>query len=961
MENKLYLYQVLEDEYLHRRNGQAGLPKEYKDYCQQKQKLGEGVLRTSDENEKKQLADKMNQDLVKTMYKVIHTEKPSALCLSGGGIRSATFGLGVLQGLARHGLLNRFDYLSTVSGGGYIGSWLTAWIHREREGTSEEKDPEKAFQNVADSLIDEHPSCAIKPEPEQIRLLRDYSNYLTPRLGLLSADGWTLVATYSRNLVLNWLILLPVIFAILCLPRFAVAVVQLEPGAFWRGSALVAGFLLTGLAIAYICLNLPSARESRQAETRFAERSDNQAQFLWLCLLPLWLAAVSLITYWAWFRNTVLNTGEGQVVEDLFVPFLLFGAMVHLLGWMLYVIRVRIWSWRLWKEALGIVLVGAWGGAFAYLMAAKFFLHPQGEAEFYGTFAMPVLLLVFLLASFLYVGLESKSTTEQDREWWGRSSAWMLMLVVGWALFGSLVVFGPEWLARWSAALPLLSTSGVISAIVTLVLGFSSQTPAKKEGEEGGWPTTIIKWALSIAVPLFVVVLLIGLAFTSDFVIIKTLKAVGYVLSLGGIEWKLLSTLPAVSSTHRVIVHGIQWELLAVFYVTMIALSLFAAVFVNINKFSLHNIYRNRLIRAYLGASNRDRNPNPFTGFDPADDVAMSALRQKPLHVVNMALNLVHGSALAWQERQAESFTVTPLHAGNYQLGYRYAADYAQNRKHEPISLGTAIAISGAAANPNMGYHSSPAVTFVMTLFNLRLGWWLGNPGDAGGGQCSTFDRASPRFALRPILAETFGLTNDQNPYINVSDGGHFENLGLYEMVLRRCHFILVSDAGEDPTYDFEDLGNAIRKIRIDLGVPITLQKEMEIYPRNKNEWPMGKRCAIADIEYQEVDGKDATNGVLVYIKPTLCKSKPTKPPEQPGPVDVYNYSRASAAFPHESTADQWFTESQFESYRVLGLYSMEQICGAGWVAPAKDGFNQFESKVLQYLDIPVDEAHGKG
>src|SRR5581483_8638143 len=168
-------------------------------------------------------------------------------------------------------------------------------------------------------------------------------------------------------------------------------------------------------------------------------------------------------------------------------------------------------------------------------------------------------------------------------------------------------------------------------------------------------------------------------------------------------------------------------------------------------------MYRNRLIRAYLGASRETRAPNPFTGFDPDDNLPMAHLAgQKPLHVVNIALNLVSGDNLAWQQRKAESFTVTPLHAGSARLGYRRAAAYAKNEKGLGISLGTAVAISGAAASPNMGYHSSPAVTFLLTLFNARLGWWLGNPGAAGD---STFDRDSPRFAIRPLLAETFGLT----------------------------------------------------------------------------------------------------------------------------------------------------------------------------------------------------------
>src|SRR5215467_4313989 len=144
------------------------------------------------------------------------------------------------------------------------------------------------------------------------------------------------------------------------------------------------------------------------------------------------------------------------------------------------------------------------------------------------------------------------------------------------------------------------------------------------------------------------------------------------------------------------------------------------------------------------------------------------------------------------------------------------------------------MAISGAAASPNMGYHSSPVLTFILTLFNARLGWWLGNPGKAGG---STYRQESPFWALRPLFAEALGQTDEDHPYVYASDGGHFENLGLYEMVRRRCRFIVVVDAGADPKCEYEDLSGAIRKIRSDMGISIDVPdaKERLIYPRSSD------------------------------------------------------------------------------------------------------------------------------
>jgi hypothetical protein len=144
--------------------------------------------------------------------------------------------------------------------------------------------------------------------------------------------------------------------------------------------------------------------------------------------------------------------------------------------------------------------------------------------------------------------------------------------------------------------------------------------------------------------------------------------------------------------------------------------------FINANKFSLHATYRNRLIRAYLAASRLTRRPNLFTGFDPDDNFELHQLpAERPLHVINGALNLVRGQQLAWQERKAESFTMSRLHCGSLKVGYRLSTRYG-----DAITLGTAMAISGAAANPNMGYHSSPALGLLMTLLNVR---WAGGSG----------------------------------------------------------------------------------------------------------------------------------------------------------------------------------------------------------------------------------------
>jgi hypothetical protein len=335
-------------------------------------------------------------------------------------------------------------------------------------------------------------------------------------------------------------------------------------------------------------------------------------------------------------------------------------------------------------------------------------------------------------------------------------------------------------------------------------------------------------------------------------------------------------------------------------------------------------MYRDRLIRAYLGASRPDREASPFTGFAPDDDIRMGKLdpARRPFHVVNLALNLVGGSRLAWQQRKADSFTVTPLHCGNAELGFRPSGQYAGG-----ITLGTAVALSGAAASPNMGYHSTPVVGFVMTLFNTRLGAWLGNPGAPGR---RTWRLPGPLSAIGSLTKEALGQTSDRTPFVYLSDGGHFENLALYEMVRRRCRQIVVLDSGCDGEFRYDDLGNALRKIRIDLGVPITFSDAC-MQPLRDRE----RRCAVATVEYSKVD-PNLEDGFLIYIKPLLRGN------ESP---DVASYAAGHPDFPHQTTADQWFDESQTESYRSLGLHTVDEICH-GWEGGDLDALRKHVEEV---------------
>ena len=836
------------------------------------------------------------------IWKAVHTlpETRSALCISGGGIRSATFGLGILQGLARCGLLDKFHYLSTVSGGGYIGSWLSAWINRD------------GLTSVVNQLALQDEHARPNPEPVEIQNLRSYSNYLSPRLGIFSADSWTLVGSYLRNLLLNWCVIIPLLAAFLALPWIFSSIVMMDPplrsdAPLWSGAALVV------IGVAYMGLNLPCGRDLRLSQKRF----------LLFCLLPLFLASVLMTIYWAWFnyygRSLVAWPLFGFGQPQTWVPFLYLGILLHVISWLTSLLPAH--GFRA-LEFIAVVVSGAIGGVVLWLGAQKLFPHPVMQMELYICIAVPGFMALFFVAIMVFAGISSRWTDDSDREWWGRATGWLLAIAFGWLLISGLVVFGPlslKW--TWSFV-----TTGGLAAIVTVLGGRSPIVAATQKERATASPLgLILSKASTIAAVVFAAVLLILITEASTSVMKKLIQAYHIRLSYQATLDSKSGLLGRPEEYLNVIFYTPWWLVIPLAALLLLA-GVVIARLINANTFSLHGIYRDRLIRAYLGASNSTRKENPFTGFDENDNIKMRDLwRQekfngKLMHVVNIALNLVSGEKLGWQERKAQSFTVSPLHCGSSAMhpGYRSTtgADGTVYGGPQGISLGSAITMSGAAASPNMGYHSSPFVTFILTLLNVRLGAWLGNPGQAGD---QTFYLGYPGSSVRPIVDEALGLTNDKSPYVYLSDGGHFENLGLYEMVLRRCHFIVVSDAGEDPECSFADLGEAVRKIRVDFGIPIEFD-QMDIFPRSQIDAvkDRGRNCAIGRIRYSAVDGASAPDGIIVYIKPVCYGDEPR---------DIYEYFKRSVTFPHESTADQFFSESQFESYRMLGAYTMGKLC----------------------------------
>lgn len=885
--------------------------------------------------------------------------KLCGLAFSGGGIRSATFNLGILQGLASAGWLKRFDYLSTVSGGGYVGSWLAAWIKREG-----------SLKKVADRLC---PDKAPDPHTEEvrpIRWLRMYSNYLAPNPGLLSADSWTMGLTWLRNTLLNQLIIVLALGAVLAL------LVALQEGwqhlnwmgqeTSWQTHAWVAGITLL--------LLVPGATLAgtgmRMFHTKKAWRTGVRLQLIVggaiaLALLAAYFASGLLHqrTYYTFGRSftALLPAGVVGTITLLLVAvrgrydrcfYKANDYVAHrlapgrvLLAWL------AIFTASLLAAGLGqTALVGVWwvlhalrpalGGpsdlvlvvlpdavlhqAHGALLAATPALSPGHESlsmlvRHYAAFivGLPLVLEAVAVTVIVRMALLGHNFPDERREWWGRIGAYIHILALGWLVLTSSTLLAREvanlvaenWLTKVAA------TGGWLAIVGKAVqLAANARTSAQTDDSAARpWRSA----ALRLAPYLF---------------------GLGLLMLTSGVVYWLLYHFPflkAVAVTNR----GRAALGLAV------VLGLAALLLgwrVGVNEFSLHHFYRNRLVRAYLGASRprfeRLRTANPFTSFDRRDDVKLCSLRREqpggprppkgadtvyegPYLIINCTLNATRVTDLAQQDRLAESFVFTPYYCGFdftrvralnptqpvFDFGYRPTEHYAYGDSYGP-GLGTAMAISGAAANPNEGYHSSPAMAFLLTLFNVRLGWWMGNPRSR-----KNWQDADPSLGLLYLLKDLLGRSDTSADFVNLSDGGHFDNMGLYELIRRRCAYIVLGDGEQDAQFTCEGLANAIRRCRVDFGVEIVI----DVTPiTNRTDHKSQRHFAVGTIHYPG-DPPHKPSGYLLYLKTSLDSTEPT---------DVREYALKNSAFPHQSTGDQFFDEAQFESYRRLGLHLVEDL-----------------------------------
>ena len=329
----------------------------------------------------------------------------------------------------------------------------------------------------------------------------------------------------------------------------------------------------------------------------------------------------------------------------------------------------------------------------------------------------------------------------------------------------------------------------------------------------------------------------------------------------------------------------------------------------DINAVSMHSYYRSRLAEAFLpevGDPHAADADHPML-FRLADVRAGSG---GPFHIINTTLNTTSSTDSKLRARNGENMILTPLFCGSSSTGYRRTTNYLRGE----LTLSTALAVSGAAVDPDTYATKSRAISFLMTLLNIRLGVWVFNP------------RHEPRRLRWPawyllMMREMLGVGLDEkDSHIHLADGGHFENLGLYELLRRRCRYILVSDAGADPVCTLADLGQAVQRARADLGADVDICADPLL---GGGTGMRSQAHLIGHVTYS-----DGTRGEILYLKALLRTNLS---------ADIYGYWRTNPEFPNQPTSNQFYGELQFDSYRELGRQLMMGIVADD----ASGGFEQ--------------------
>ncbi len=752
----------------------------------------------------------------------------TGLALSGGGIRSASFSLGVMQALAHNGWLKNFDYLSTVSGGGYIGSsvsWLLshpmdpAETGIDRFGLDRKRfpygsypmsgsDPELRLATKTDDVrrtrADGEGGVTERYKGKLLRYLRQQAKYLTPGDGI---DAMSLVAVILRGALISlgvYFGLLLALFLAAAYPLLSHTPADLGLPVDAGNLALWLGLLFAGL---FVLLSLSFAVLTGEwSKNKRGRKSEKSAAYRWR-----------------------------QIYERTASPLLTLTLALLILGAVPVVYEaLQTLGKTSATEASGFLISGSRSA--------------DGALQFSGTLEAPA--------------AEASEDGSALPGWIGALST----------LFGAL--------------------SGIFAFFKT------------SSGKKGRIPMGLVVTVATAA-------LWFGLLLLAYHCAIRLTEGANG---------------PGLLTAIVVIAIG----------------ALLLGRLANINYLSIHRYYRDRLMELFMpdiekaldgaiatrAAASADK--MPIHDLYAANQGEGPEANPAPYHLINTNVVLESSSIPKFRGRGGDNFILSPYFCGSNATGWRKSEDFMDGR----MTLPTAMAISGAAVNPGTGIGGQgvtrqPLLSMLMGLLNIRLGYWASNP-DPNPRKTANArppgkqkPRGIPNFLL-PGLCEIFfrSRLNEAGDFVQLTDGGHFENLALYELIRRRTRLIVLCDGGADPDYQFTDFANAVEKVRVDFGTLILCDCKglQPLVPRRKtgaNTAEEAIPCAEHGYIMCPIIYPDNSQGRLLYLKTSFFKQLS---------ADLYGYKKAHPAFPDEPTSDQFFDEKQFEAYRELGFQTAWQM-----------------------------------
>lgn len=492
--------------------------------------------------------------------------------------------------------------------------------------------------------------------------------------------------------------------------------------------------------------------------------------------------------------------------------------------------------------------------------------------------------------------------------------------IIGIIAYGIGLRFG--WGAKAGSYIVAVGAGAIIIALLTFIV--SKGYELLGEITSDNWQAASYLAALAFAIPLIAKFIPIFNSLHSKNILLKySLILAAIIVPL--VSLALLYTLKTVGNLSQI--STISWlggqTLLILIIVTCSIISLC----LNVNLTGLHKLYRDQLAKTFVES---DTNPNDL----PLKFVNNS--HRAPYHIINATVNLPSSKNRTLRDRRGDFFIFSKHWCGSAATGYSSTDKWKSNSVG--VDLATAMAISGAAVSPQMGPNSVSSLSALMTLLNLRLGYWISNPKIAS--------KKSPGFLC--LLREMTGIgMNENNPWLNLSDGGHIENMGIYELLRRRCKFIVCVDGEADPRSTFEGQLTLVRHAQIDFGV--RLEPRLDDIRLDPKSTLSRTHSHLLRVHYPDAGpGKPEAIGLMLYLKLSLTGNETEL---------LKRYRSISPDFPHESTLDQFYTEEQFEAYRQLGVHVAEGVFSKALLdenttpADVREWFKQLAKNMLEPAD----------